>query len=100
MHSELKLVIESKDVERVEAMIAECRSLGLPEQDFLGACKLKHILDDMLVELRMCASASSRNTSHELDLSHYLSFVVILYRPLFSFLQVTSHTHAHLYIYI
>lgn len=55
MHSELKLVVESRDVEKVEAMIAECRNLGLPEQDFLDACKLKQIMDEMLVQLRACA---------------------------------------------
>lgn len=51
----MKLVVESRDVEKVEAMIAECRNLGLPEQDFLDACKLKQIMDEMLVQLRACA---------------------------------------------
>lgn len=57
MHSDLKLVVESKDVDRVEAMIVECKNLGLPEKDFLVACKLKQTMDDMLAQLSVCALA-------------------------------------------
>ena len=58
MHSDLKLVVESKDVDRVEAMIVECKNLGLPEKDFLLACKLKQTMDDMLAQLSSCALAN------------------------------------------
>ena len=57
MHSELKLVVESRDVEKVEAMIAECRNLGLPEHNFFDACKLQQSMDEMLAHLRACALA-------------------------------------------
>ena len=63
VHSDLKLVVESKDVDRVEAMIVECKNLGLPEKDFLLACKLKQTMDDMLAQLSSCALAQIDTSS-------------------------------------